>query len=90
MAKFSVPDTNESPDLTPMIDVVFLLIVFFMVVAQRLSEQYIELSGLPIAGNSSVKEEPPSRTIISIDETPYTNDSTGVSRKLIFARSHLR
>ena len=70
MAKFSVPDTNESPDLTPMIDVVFLLIVFFMVVAQRLSEQYIELSGLPIAGNSSVKEEPPSRTIISIDETP--------------------
>ena len=53
-----------------MIDVVFLLIVFFMVVAQRLSEQYIELSGLPIAANSSVKEEPPSRTIISIDETP--------------------
>ena len=70
MAKFSVPDTNDSPDLTPMIDVVFLLIVFFMVVAQRLSEQYIELSGLPIAANSSVKEEPPSRTIISIDETP--------------------
>ena len=68
MAKFSVPETNDSPDLTPMIDVVFLLIVF-MVVAQRLSEQYIELSGLPIAANSSVKGTP-SRTIISIDETP--------------------
>ncbi len=65
-----MPETNDSPDLTPMIDVVFLLIVFFMVVAQRLSEQYIELSGLPIAANSSVKEEPPTRTIISIDETP--------------------
>jgi biopolymer transport protein ExbD len=70
MAKFEMPETNDSPDLTPMIDVVFLLIVFFMVVAQRLSEQYIELSGLPIAANSSVKEEPPTRTIISIDETP--------------------
>ncbi|MDA7822386.1 biopolymer transporter ExbD [Opitutales bacterium] len=70
MAKFEVPETNDSPDLTPMIDVVFLLIVFFMVVAQRLSEQYVELSGLPIAANSSVKEEAPPRTIISIDETP--------------------
>jgi biopolymer transport protein ExbD len=53
-----------------MIDVVFLLIVFFMVVAQRMSEQYIELSALPVAGNSSVKEQPPPRTIISIDDTP--------------------
>ena len=53
-----------------MIDVVFLLIVFFMVVAQRMSEQYIELSALAVAGNSKVEESPPSRTIISIDETP--------------------
>jgi biopolymer transport protein ExbD len=53
-----------------MIDVVFLLIVFFMVVAQQMSEQYIELSKMAVASNSEVKENPPSRTIISIDETP--------------------
>ena len=64
------PETNDAPDLTPMIDVVFLLIVFFMVVAQRMSEQYVELSAMAVASNSAVKEQPPPRTIISIDETP--------------------
>ena len=54
MAKFEVPDSNDSPDLTQMIDVVFLLIVFFMVVAQQVSEQYVELSDpkLGIASNA--------------------------------------
>ena len=70
MNGFKLPQTNDAPDLTPMIDVVFLLIVFFMVVAQRMSEQYVELSAMAVASNSQVKEQPPPRTIISIDETP--------------------
>ena len=54
MKGFQAEESNDAPDLTPMIDVVFLLIVFFMAVASR----------------SQVKEQPPPRTIITIDDTP--------------------
>jgi biopolymer transport protein ExbD len=70
MKGYQPPESNDAPDLTPMIDVVFLLIVFFMVVAQQLSEKYIELEEMAIASNSKINEAPPNRTIISIDETP--------------------
>ena len=63
-------ETNDAPDLTPMIDVVFLLIVFFLVVAQRMSEQYIEIEKFAIAKRAEVKEEPPPRTILSIYHAP--------------------
>ena len=35
-----------------------------------MSEQYVELAAMAVASNSAVKEQPPPRTIISIDETP--------------------
>ena len=63
-------ETNDSPDLTPMIDVVFLLIVFFLVVAQRMPEQYVEIEQFAIAKRADVKEEPPPRTILSIYHAP--------------------
>ena len=54
-----------------MIDVVFLLIVFFMVVAQQVSEQYVELSDpKPGIASNAKSLNPPSRTIISVDDDP--------------------
>ena len=70
MKGFQPEEGNDAPDLTPMIDVVFLLIVFFLVVAQRISEQYVELEKMPVASKSSVQEQPPPRTIITIDDSP--------------------
>jgi len=71
-------ETNDSPDLTPMIDVVFLLIVFFLVVAQRMSEQYVEIEQFAVAKRAEVKEEPPTRTILSIYHVPSPKE--GVPR----------
>ena len=62
-------DSNDAPDLTPMIDVVFLLIVFFLVVAQRMSEQYVEIEKLAVSKVAVIEEQPPPRTIISIKQT---------------------
>ncbi|MFP6855615.1 MAG: biopolymer transporter ExbD [Opitutales bacterium] len=67
-------ETNDSPDLTPMIDVVFLLIVFFLVVAQRMSEQYVEIEQFAVAKRAEVKEEPPTRTILSIYHVPSPSE----------------
>ena len=49
-------EASEGPDLTPMIDVVFLLIVFFMAVAQVLSDEKIKVS-IPLADHAQIPEE---------------------------------
>lgn len=66
--KFSLPDDgDEGPDLTPMIDIVFLLIVFFMTVASVLTLEKLPVE-LPVAEQSIIPEgQAQNRQVISIN-----------------------
>jgi len=66
--KADVPELkDEAFDLTPMIDVVFLLIIFFMVVAAEITEKIaIEI---PEADKSTVPEETKGRMQVSLQES---------------------
>lgn len=61
-------DTEETEvDLTPMIDVCFLLIAFFIMVTEVSKSEVVEIF-LPQASNSVVDEKPPDgRIIVNID-----------------------
>lgn len=64
--KLTIPDQPEDPvDLTPMIDVTFLLIVFFMTVANLITEQKIQLE-LPVAEESMIPRDLGVRQMVSV------------------------
>jgi biopolymer transport protein ExbD len=54
-------------NMTPMIDVVFLLIVFFLVVSEIVSYDHIDNLTLPIANAAVEERKMPDRLVISID-----------------------
>ncbi len=62
---YKVPQDNEGFDLTPMIDVVFLLIVFFMTVASMLTAEKIKMN-LAVADESAIPKEIKDRFTFSI------------------------
>jgi biopolymer transport protein ExbD len=65
--KANLPDLGDDHfDLTPMIDIVFMLIFFFMVVAAEITEK-IEVV-IPEADKSKVPEETKGRMQISLQE----------------------
>lgn len=61
------PDEQDPEfELTPMIDVVFLLIAFFMTLISFISSELVELE-LPEAEKATIPEEPGERQYISIN-----------------------
>ena len=59
------PKSGIEMDMTPMIDIVFLLIVFFMVVTELTLDQALVV--LPIASEAKVEEPQPGSRVIVIN-----------------------
>ena len=61
-------DDNVGFQLAPMIDMTFLLLIFFMVTTKISKEQIKEEIKLPVASNALIPPEASNRDIISIDD----------------------
>jgi len=53
-------------NITPMIDVVFLLLIFFLVVSEIASQDHIEDLQLPLANEAKEEQTLPNRLVISV------------------------
>ncbi len=62
------PDDETGFQLAPMIDMTFLLLIFFMVTTKISKEQLKEEIKLPVASNAIIPNDISNRDIISIDE----------------------
>lgn len=69
--KIDVPELkDEDFDLTPMIDIIFLLIIFFMVVAAEITQK-IEVE-IPTADKAKVPDETQNRMEVSVEDDGTT------------------
>lgn len=66
MAMWTPEDVDPEFELTPMIDVVFLLIAFFMTLISFISADLIKLE-LPEAEQATIPKEPGDRQYISVN-----------------------
>lgn len=62
---WSVEEDDGEVDLTPMIDIVFLLIVFFMTVANMITAEKHPID-MPVALNSTIPEDYGDRTTVTV------------------------
>ena len=67
MAIWTPEEADPEFEITPMIDVVFLLIAFFMTLISFISSELIELQ-LPEAPEATIPEDPGERQYISVQE----------------------
>jgi len=61
------PDEGHRMNMTPMIDVVFQLLIFFMLVTEMTQQDKVELT-LPRADQATTDEGEPGRHTINVDE----------------------
>ncbi|AKJ64100.1 ExbD/TolR family protein [Kiritimatiella glycovorans] len=67
--KFTMPKGEEAEvQMAPMIDMVFLLLIFFMVASQLNEMNKIDVD-LPVAEDSAIPEDQSGRRLISVKET---------------------
>jgi biopolymer transport protein ExbD len=59
-------DRGFAVNITPLIDVVFLLIIFFLVASHFIRHEHVERIELPIASKAQEDEESPNRLIVTI------------------------
>ena len=67
MKPMQLEQSTELPDLTPMIDIVFLLIVFFMTVASLQVKELIPIT-VPVAETASLPEDRSNRIVLTLKE----------------------
>ena len=67
MKPMQLEQSTELPDLTPMIDIVFLLIVFFMTVASLQVQERIPIT-VPVAETASLPEDRRNRIVLTLKE----------------------
>jgi len=78
-------DPKADPDMTPMIDMVFLLLIFFMVAATMSQVDLTPELRLPVAPKASVPEDLRNRGVINIFAPGYvTADGTVTTEELPF------
>jgi len=79
--KRPAPDGDENVDMSPMIDLVFLLLIFFLVNANMITVEMDKKVEVPIAKASQPVETKNGRIVINVYEEGDIKDST---TKLIF------
>ena len=81
--KFKIPmeGGDDEINMAPMIDMVFLLLIFFMVASQLTTMERIPVP-LPVASNSKVPEEARDRQLVTIRSVDNTGDEAEIYMNL--------
>lgn len=90
MARSRISFTSHSPfeeptvNLTPLIDVVFVILIMFIVIAPLMELDHVELAegpAVPLRGSQSVQEQSPITIHVSADNTiKFNNQSVTLSQ----------